>query len=86
MLKVMKRDGSLEAYRAAKIIRSVTRAGGTRKLGTLVSRRVRKKLGKKRTSSRTIRKHVLTVLRKENKRVARKYSTHKKKRKKVRNV
>lgn len=84
MLKVIKRDGNIESFKPAKIVRSIVKAGGTRKLGISISRKVRRSArGKKRTGHTTIRRDVMRFLKQEDKKIARKYSVHKGKKRKV---
>lgn len=79
MAMVIKKGGRLQAFSQAKIVSSIRKAGGSKAVGRRIARSVARELrGRKRVDHATIRRSVLTMLRRLDARAAHRYSAYKK--------
>jgi 2-phosphoglycerate kinase len=67
-----------EPFFKEKIVRSITKAGASEELAKKIADEIEAKIGKKQTSTETIRRMVLARLRKEDKKAADAYTSYKK--------
>lgn len=77
-IRVKKRSGRLQAFRADKIIRSVVRAGSAKTLARDIASKVKMKVYDKIRSS-SLRRMVINLLSKKSKRLAESYKAFRKK-------